>query len=283
VVGGDPIEDDGEVGAREADIVRHRRRGLHLVALVQVVEPPAVDVAVLDARAGDAAAACLEHDGAAPTAGLGVGQHQPRPRPIDRRASFVHRPRRPGELQRGDAAQLGGQEVPDVVAGDPGRGAHRGAAGQGLGHLVARSPDRPRAGQHAVRRERLDRHHRPGAARLAPTGQQWIPPAPRQEVAARADADQLDRRRAGRGERVQHRGDVALLAGRVAPEGAVHEGQGAAGRQRRPAGREGPACFRGPRQHAALESRRRVACRRDPATGIGARQQSEVQPRRDLR
>jgi hypothetical protein len=67
------------------------------------------------------------------------------------------------------------------------------------------------------------------AARLAPPGISGCHQRRAWKLRRGPTPDQLDRRRAGRGERVEHRRDVALLAGGVAPEGAVHEGQRAAG------------------------------------------------------
>jgi hypothetical protein len=238
---------------------------------------------MLDAGAGDAATARLDHDGTPPAAGFGVGEDQSRPGPLDRCAGFVHGPRRPWKLQCGDAAQLRCNHVPGVVAGDPRCRPHRRAAGERTGDLVARPPHRPRSGERRRRGQRLDRDDGAIAAWLAPSRHQRMPPPPGLEVAARPDPHQLDRRRRGRLERVQHRRDVALFAGRVAPECTMHEGQGAAGGQRRAAGREHPPCLRGPGEDPALEPGRGVAPGAGTAIRVGAWEHVDPEPRRDLR
>ena len=171
----------------------------------------------------------------------------------------------------------GAISVPDVVAADarapPAARRCRvsAAATSWRARQTAREPASGRA-----RRERLDRHDRAVAARLAPARRQRMPPAPRLEVAPRTDADQLDRRRARRGERVEHRRDVALLAG--ARRARRRCARTPACRRSASAGAPAPAAparaSRGPRQQAALDAGRGVARARRrarPASVPGSR------------
>ena len=126
----------------------HRGGRLHLVPLVQVVQPAPVDEAVLDADGRDAAPAGLEHDRAAPAAGFGVGQDQPRAsqRPSRRRLRPSRAPTT-GTAAWRCRCSSGAIRSPDVVAADARGRPQRGAAEQRVRDLVARPPDRARAGR----------------------------------------------------------------------------------------------------------------------------------------
>jgi hypothetical protein len=139
---GEPVVEQGQVRPGKADVGRVARRRLHLVGLVEVVQPVPVDEPVLETNEPDAAAARLEGERAAPSAGLGVGDHHAGAQGIQRGRRLVHAPRGPGQLEVRDAEQVVGNNGPRIVAAE-----HRGppdvVAGAERGEGAApRAPDR---------------------------------------------------------------------------------------------------------------------------------------------
>jgi hypothetical protein len=178
------VEQQRAVRPREAAVRPAGRIRLHLVRLVQVVEPVPVDEPVLQPGRGNGAPPRLEHQRPSPAARLGVGQHDRRLERVERGAGFVHRARRPGPLEQRDAGQLLADERPAVAAADHGVLADVAAGLERSPGRVTLPPDLAATLERAERRERLDRLD--GLRRAA----QRVPPAPGPEVRRRADADQ---------------------------------------------------------------------------------------------
>src|SRR4029078_56416 len=70
---GESVEEQRTRWTWETRIVRVAFGCRHFIGLVQIVQPGAIDEAVLHANRRDASPARLEHDRAAPAAGLGIG------------------------------------------------------------------------------------------------------------------------------------------------------------------------------------------------------------------
>ena len=108
-------------GCGKPGVRRVLRVGDHLVRLVQVVQPVAVDEAVLQPGARDAAAPAFEDERAAPAAGFGVGQRRRRARA--RRAPRPLRPSRApttataaARCRRARSRTIGQQSQPSMIA-----------------------------------------------------------------------------------------------------------------------------------------------------------------------
>ena len=207
------VKQQRAVRPREAAVGRIGRRRLHLVGLVQVVEPVAVNEAVLQRDCGNAPTAGLEHQRASPSAGLGIGDDHLRTQCLKGGSSLVHRARRPGKLQIGYAAQLLFDQRPQVVTAYDGGGADIGldvsnAKMESRAFQSARDGSRTRQPANAVDW----RGHQivwQGIGELA----QPIAPSAHAEVGARAKADHAHVTRQARVERADHRADVRLVAG----------------------------------------------------------------------
>ena len=106
------VEHERPVGSRKAAVVAGR---LHLVGLVQIVQPVPVDEAVLQTDRSDLAAARLEHERAAPAAGLRVGHDDRGRERVDRGAGFVHRADGPRPLQERGSLELGAKNGPEIA------------------------------------------------------------------------------------------------------------------------------------------------------------------------
>ena len=135
------------ISAAISSAARVPRVGLHFVRLVPVVEPVAVDEAVLQSRERNAGAARLERERAAPAARFRIRDGYVGLQRSQRRGRFVHRTRRPRELEQRDACELLADERPAVDAADDGVAAQVGAVPQVPPRLVPRSvPGRPAPG-----------------------------------------------------------------------------------------------------------------------------------------
>ena len=241
----------------------------HLVGLVQVVEPVAIDEAVLQPGARDAAAAAFEHDGAPPAARLGVGQRRRRAR-----ARRAPRPLRPSpapttataaaRCRRARSRTIGQQSQPAMIA------ARRSSwLSHSARRIACRVRHTPIDGDDAVEPgERFDGRRVPGSA--PPTTGCHQRRARKFDDGPTLTYLQLTGRPAAL-ERPQHRPDVLLGAAVAAgaPEGAVDEGQHASGAVHR--------CGR-------RRTREPMRCRLQPAAAgierreIGERQDAGFRP-----
>ena len=93
MVPGEIVEEERQRGSREPGVGRVIRIGQHLVRFVPVVQPVAVDEAMLQARGRDSAPPALERQRPAPAAGFRVRQRDGGPERVERCAGFVHRAR----------------------------------------------------------------------------------------------------------------------------------------------------------------------------------------------
>ena len=204
LLGGIPVEDERPVGPGKSPVAVEWS---HLVRLVLVVQPVAVDEAVLDRRRGHAAPARLEHQRAAPAAGLRIRHDDAGLERVDCGAGLVHRARGPGPLHGRRVFQLAPEHRPEIAAPHDRGLSNAGTIGNLSGQPSPLAPDRPRAREGPHRRQPLDRDD----PRAAVGGRDGIPPPPRAEVPPRAQTDEAERvgRRVG-GEGLQNRPDVGL-------------------------------------------------------------------------
>jgi hypothetical protein len=254
--------------------------GQRFVALVPVVQPMAVDEAMLQADQRHTDPTGFEGEGASPAAGLRVGH---RHLGFDRRQCrrrFLHGTRRPWELQQRHAAQLLAHQRPAIDAMNhrvlPQAGAHQQAAAD----VVAAPVELLRSPQGWRRRVAFDRHHAALAVRC-----QRIPPAARPEVGARSDADVAHPAGGARFQLAQNRADIGLGAAAAAcpPERTVHEGGDRRGAARR--GREAqPRQPRHRRQaHGARLQPQRRGLSAGPTGSVDGDPTGRRRPRGDVR
>ena len=136
-----------------------RDRALVSSGFVAVVQPVAVDEAVLQAGERDPAAPAFERERASPAAGFGVGDGDVRRDGLQCGRRFVHRARRPRKLQQRDAGELLADERPAVAAADDGVRPEFRAVPQQRAARACRSRNSARdAASAALGREPLDRH-----------------------------------------------------------------------------------------------------------------------------
>ena len=219
VAGGVLVEDERQVGQREPGIPG-AAGGRHLVGLVEVVQPVAVDEAVLQAGERHAAPPRLERERASPSTRFGVGECRAGFQGVQRGPRFVHGARGPRELQERHPGKRVRQRAPAVAAVDHREVTEIAARMERPADRVARGPQPDRAGERGGRHQPLDRNDPCGFSSRTP-------PAPRTEVhrGPHTDAGQCARGKPPL-ERGQHGADVRLGAPvgfAPTPERAVHE------------------------------------------------------------
>ena len=174
---------------REPGVARVAPRWGHLVRLVVVVHPVAVDEPVLQADGRNGPPARFEHERAAPPSGLGIGDGHARTRGIEGGAELIHDVGGPRELQVRDAPQQRLDQRPRVAAADNRGLADVRASAQRRQHVAARPPERLRLAQPRRRGECVDGVRRLAVGDQAPRIGQAPPPRPCPVTRARPEPD----------------------------------------------------------------------------------------------